>query len=132
MNEHCPNDAKRRYQFLQALKGELSIPVVHLIYKSGNNVGDLHYIWHGDPSEKDASVLERSLNVVEKLRPTFPKFSTRSMRKSMFTKFGRISTIKPSVLCCYYRDLASDSTAASNAAEEEVDKRVKQMFKNGT
>ena len=71
VNEHCPNDAKRRYQFLQAPKGGLSIPVVHLMYKTGNNVGDLDYIWHGDPSEKDASVLEQSLNVVEKLRPTF-------------------------------------------------------------
>ena len=51
------------------------------------------------------------------------------MRKSMFTKFGRISsTIKPSVLRCYYWELTSDSTAASNATEEEVDKKVKQML----
>ena len=69
VNEHCPNDAKHRYQFLQAMKGGLSIPVVHLMYKFGNNVGDLHYIWHGDPSEKDTSVLERRLHVVEKLCP---------------------------------------------------------------
>ena len=74
-------------------------------------------------------MLERSLHVVEKLRPTFPKFSTRAMRKSMFTKFGRISsTIKPSILRCYYRELTSDSTAAINATEEEVDKKVKQML----
>ena len=33
VNEHCPNDAKHRYQFLQAMKGGLSIPVVHLMYK---------------------------------------------------------------------------------------------------
>ena len=32
VNEHCPNDAKHRYQFLQALKGGLSIPVVHLMH----------------------------------------------------------------------------------------------------
>ena len=74
-------------------------------------------------------MLERSLHVVEKLRPTFPKFSTRAMRKSMFTKFGRISsTIKPSFLRCYYRELTSDSTAASNAMEEEVDEKVKRML----
>ena len=74
-------------------------------------------------------MLERSLHVVEKLRPTFPKFSTRAMSKSMFTKFGRISsTIKPSILHCYYRELTSDSTAAINATEEEVDKKVKQML----
>ena len=52
------------------------------MYKPGNNVGDLHYIWHGDPSEKDTTVLEQSLHVVEKLHPTFPKFSTQAMRKS--------------------------------------------------
>ena len=47
----------------------------------------------------------------------------------MFTKFGRISsTIKPSILHCYYRELTSDSTAAINATEEEVDKKVKQML----
>ena len=47
----------------------------------------------------------------------------------MLPKLGRISsTIKPSVLRCYHRELTSDSTAASNATEEEVDKRVKQML----
>ena len=83
VNEHCPNDVKRRYQFLEALKGGLSIPVVHLIYKSGNNVGGLHYIWNSDPSEKDTIVFERSLHVVENLRPIFAKFSTQAMDKSM-------------------------------------------------
>ncbi len=58
MNEHCPVDARHRYNFLQALKGGLSIPVVHLTYKTGNNVGDLHYIWHGNPSENAKAVLE--------------------------------------------------------------------------
>ncbi len=83
MNEHCHSDASHRYNLLQALKGGLSIPVVHLTYKTSNNVGDL----------------------VETLRPNFPTFSTRAMRKTMFTTFRRISSVsKPSVLCCYYSE----------------------------
>ena len=45
------------------------------------------------------------------------------------SSFCRISsTIKPSVLRCYYRELTGDRTAATNAMEEEVDKRVKQLL----
>ena len=118
MNEHSPNDVKHRYQFLQALKRGHSIPVVHLMYKSGNNDGDLHYIWHVDPSEKDTSVLKQSMHVVENLLPTFPKVITQAMRKFMFTKFGWIySTIKPSVLFCCCLELTSNSTSANNATE---------------
>lgn len=47
-NDHSPADARHRYNFLQSLKGGLSVPVVHLTYKAGNNIGDLHYIWRGD------------------------------------------------------------------------------------
>ncbi len=129
VNEQSPSDARRRYNFLQELKHGLSIPVVHLTYKAGNNVGDLHYIWHGDHAETSTAVLERSLGVVETLRPNFATFSTRAMRKAMFTKFGRISPVtKPSVLRCYYRELTGDRGAASNATEEEVDRKVKQLL----
>lgn len=129
VNEHSPADARGRYKFLQELKHGLSVPIVHLTYKSGNNLGDLHYIWYGDSAESSVAILEQSLHVVETLKENFPTFSTRAMRKAMYVKFGRISNkTKPCVLRCYYRELTGDNTTASNAAEEEVDKRVKQLL----
>lgn len=129
LNDHCPINARHRYNFLQLLKGGLSLPVVHLSYKAGNNVGDLHYIWHGDPNDTDVVLLEHSLAVVEKLQPSFPKYSTRAMRRAMFNKFGRIAPgIKPATLRCYYRELTGDCVSSCNAKEEVVDRRVKQLL----
>ncbi len=51
------------------------------------------------------------------------------MRKEMFSKFGRITqNIKPCVLRCFYRELTGLQSSASNLTEEEVDKKVKQLF----
>jgi len=129
LNNHSPADARHRYNFLQVLKGGLSMPVVHLSYKTGNNIGDVHYIWHGNTHDTDVTLLEHSLTIVETLQTPFPKYSTRAMRRAMFTKFGRVSSgIKPAVLRCYYRELTGDCVASSNLTEEKVDKRVKQLL----
>ena len=40
LNDYCPNDARKRYNFLQCLKEKgLQFPVLVLTYSSGNNVG---------------------------------------------------------------------------------------------
>ena len=56
--------------FLQLLKGGLSLPVVHLSFKTGNNIGDLHYVWRGNTEDTDVALLEKNLAVVEKLQPS--------------------------------------------------------------
>ena len=129
LNDEAPLDARHRYNFLQLLSGGLSVPVIHLTFKSGNNIGDLHYIWRGDTQDTDVTIFECSLAVVETLQHSFPKYSTRAMRRAMFVKFGRVSSgIKPAVLRCYYRELTGDCVASSNFTEEKVDKRVKQLL----
>lgn len=60
LNDYSPDDARKRYNFLQCLKCGLSLPIVHLTYKAGNNVGDVHYIWHGNTGDTDVSLLEQS------------------------------------------------------------------------
>ena len=103
--------------------------MVHLSFKTGNNIGDLHYVWRGNTEDTDVALLEKSLAVVEKLQPSFPKYSTRAMRRAMFVKFGRVSSgIKPAVLRCYYRELTGDNVSSSNLTEEKVDKHVKQLL----
>ena len=41
-----PSDRRRRYEWLHALKGGLEVPLIHLTYAPGSNVGNLHWIRH--------------------------------------------------------------------------------------
>ena len=40
-----PNDRRRRYEWIQKLKGGLQMLIVHVQYSPGSNIGDLHWIW---------------------------------------------------------------------------------------
>ena len=64
LNDHSPVDARHWYNFLQLLKGGLSLPVVHLSFKTGNNIGDLHYVWHGNTEDTDVALLEKNIAVL--------------------------------------------------------------------
>lgn len=52
--------------------------------------------------------------VIEMLLPELSKFHTRTMRKVMLTKFGRIA---PNVLCYFYQDLTGDKSASNDLNE---------------
>ena len=40
-----PSDRRRRYEWIQKLKDGLQMPIVHVRYSPGSNIGDLHWIW---------------------------------------------------------------------------------------
>ena len=51
------------------------------------------------------------------------------MRRAVFEKFGRIaSSVKPSVLRYFYRDLTGDNSASCDLEEAEIDKRVQEVI----
>ena len=74
------------YQFLQNLHRGIDISVVLLTYSPGNNRGNLHFIWKldGEPLE---TVFQKSLLVVESIKPLLPQYHTRAMRKSLLSKY---------------------------------------------
>ena len=85
----------------------------------------MHFVWRYDCAESTESVMQRSLPVIEIIKPLLPQYHTRAMRRSLFSKFGRVTKgIKPAVLRAFYREISGDSSASTNLVEAEIDKRV--------
>ena len=59
---------------------------------------------------------------MEIVKPLLPQCHTCAMKRTLFTKFGRIlKSIKPAVLRAFYREVSGDYSASSKAV---IDKRV--------
>lgn len=127
LNELCPGDPRRRYEFIQSLQRTgVESSVVLCTPSLGNNTGNMHFVWCVPKDEEIKRVFTRSQSVIESIRPQFPVFHTQTMGKAIFFKFGRISpSMKPAVLRYLSRDLTGDSTAANVIVKEEVDAKVK-------
>ena len=129
LTDHCPLAPRQRYDYIQKIQRGLDIPVVVMTFSPGNNRGNFHFVWKYCSDDSMETVFQKSIAVVESIKPQLPIYHTRAMRKCLFTQFGRISPhVKPAVLRHFYRDLTGDSAASTNATEEEVDKRVCQVM----
>ena len=123
--DFCPQEHRHRYQFIQDLQFGLDVSIVLLTYSPGNNCGNLHFMWKYDDSEPIETVFQKSIPVIENVKPLLPQYHTRAMRKSLWSKYGLVAaSVKPAVLRTLYQDLAGDSSAASNLDEAEIDRRV--------
>ena len=81
-----------------------------------NNSGNLTFLWNYTETESFETVFEKSLPVVELIKPLLP---------NNLKKFGRVTkAIKPAILRAFYREVSGDCSASSNAVEAEIDKRV--------
>ena len=90
--------------------------IVHLSFKTGNNIGDLHYVWHGNTEDTDVALLEKNLAVLRNFSHHF-------------------QSIAPVLQCLLSLDeyllelnLTGDNVFSSNLTEEKVDKHVKQLL----
>ena len=121
----CPTDPRRKYDYLQALKsGGLAVKAAMLTYRHGNNIGNTNCIWK--VPEQDPDSFSQSQQTIEIVKKQIPTFHTRTMRRSLMQKYGRVApNIKPAVLRSLYRDLTDDSSAATNQHTAEVDERVR-------
>ena len=128
LGELLPVDRRRRYDWLMEVKKGLSVPLIHLSYSPGSNIGNLTWIWHTDVSSIDGA-LQTSQPIIEELKMTIPQYHTRAMRRAAFEKFGLVSPCtKKSVSRHLYKDLVGDCSASSNLSESEVDERVNVLF----
>ena len=123
LSEFCPTEPQPRYRFLQMIKYGLTKPIVLLTYSPGNNKGNLHFAWRCEETETIDLIFQRSLPVVECVKPLLPQYHTCAVRKSLISWFGRVSSkIQPAVL--RHRELTGHCRAGSNLTETEIDKRV--------
>ena len=129
LNDFTPDESRKRYNFIRNLEQTgLSVPCMLLMHSSGNNSGNLHFIWRLPLTDSIEECFQKSLSVIEQIKPHLLVFHTRAMRKAMFEKFGRISpAVKPAVLRHIYRALTGDSSASNNMQEVEIDERVLQI-----
>ena len=114
--------------FKYVLKHGLDVPIIHLQYSPGSNIGDLHWIWQCSASNIE-DALKCCQPIIENLKKNIPEYHMRAMRRDAFELFGLVSPrTKKSVVRCLYKELVCDSSASTNLSQEEVDQRVQIMF----
>lgn len=105
----------------------MKFPTVLLTYSSGNNFGNLHFIWRVETGDKEKE-FTASQYVIETVKQSLPQYHTRAMRRYAYEKFGRvISNTSLAILHHFYRDLTGDSSAGFTN-QEEIDARVYQFI----
>ena len=96
-----------------------------LTYSSGNNVGNLHFVWKVPSNKPIEETFQDSVKVIKKIKPLLPQYHTGTMRRAMFEKFGRVShCVKPAVLHFFYRDLTGDASSSRTTQESIIDECV--------
>lgn len=125
VSDFCPEGPREKYKYIQKVHESLCVPAALLTYSGGGNVGNISVIWKmPDVSDNQISAC---LPLIENFKQKIQIYHTRSMRKALFTKFGRIApSIKPSVLRYFYRELTGDVSASRNAVQATIDSRIKQ------
>ena len=130
LNELIPGQPRQRYEFIQCLeRNGLSVPIMLLTYSSGNNVGNLHFVWKVPSNKPMKETFQDSVRVIEKIKPLLPQYHTRAMRRAMFEKFSRVSpSVKPAVLHFFYQDLTGDASLSRTTPESIIDERVRKII----
>ena len=78
-----PTDRRRRYEWVEALKQGLDIPLIHVTYAPGSNIGNLHWVWHCTAENIDQA-LSTSQPIIEQIKRDIPEFHTRAVRREAF------------------------------------------------
>ena len=126
LTNHCPEAHQQCLPIHAKNSAWLDIPVVIMTYLPGNNRGNFHFVSKYCSDDSMEIVFQKSIAVVESIKPQLPTYHTSAMRKCLFSQFGQISPpVKPAVLRYFYRDLTGDNSASTNVTE--VDRRVWQV-----
>ena len=123
-----PTVRRRRYEWVEALKQGLDIPLIHVTYAPGSNVGNLHWVWHCTAENIDEA-LSISQQIMAQIKGDIPEYHTRAIRRESFQLFGLTTpTTKKAVLRHIYKVLVGDCSSAANLLQSEIDERVHVMF----
>lgn len=89
IGQMLPTDRRRRYDWVEELRRALHVPLVHVTYSPGSNVGNIHWIWQSDASSVD-NALQTVQPLIERLKQNIPQYHTRAMRREAYAKFGLV------------------------------------------
>ena len=105
VEKYCPIDPSLKYSLMKTIKSNgFPFSTALLTYMHGNNVGNLSFLWK--VHSNDESAFSHSQSVIEHVKEYIPTYHTRTMRKEMFQRFGRLtSSVKPAVMRFIYRSL---------------------------
>ena len=98
LHSYLPSDSLKKYHMIKKLKTGLSVSALLLIYSSGNNCGNMYFVWHV-PDNCIDQALKISQMVIEEIKKQIPVYHTRTMVQEFVQKFGRVTdAVKPAVL----------------------------------
>lgn len=87
----CPQDARKKYEYMSLLKRGLSVRTAKLTYSHGNSVGNLNFIWKIPSAKSDSDIFSQSQRVIEICKQKILSFHTRLMRQTLYSKYGRVA-----------------------------------------
>ena len=105
-------------------KKGLHVPLVHVSYAPGGNIGNMNWLWHSTATDIN-NALQTTQPHIEDIRKKIPLYHTWAMRRDIFDRFGLVcQQQKKSVLRALYKDLVGDCSASANLNESAIDERV--------
>jgi hypothetical protein len=132
LNELLPVDKHNRYSYIKLLKKHgLPVKAVLYMHASGNNVGNLHFIWKATPEASQSELMQALHNNEPQIKSAIPRFHTREMRRQFGNLVSNVAKIKPALVRQLYKLVLGDASSALNAAEAEVDKKAKLVLELG-
>ena len=88
----------------------------------------LVFMWRVPIHATEGEVLNQSVKVMEELKKNLPVYHSRAMRREFIHSFGKVTNSKSAFLREAYRRSTGDQSCSSNAAEQAIDERVKQIL----
>ena len=93
-------------------------------HSTGNNLGNLYFMWGIPEEESESELLTKSQAVVRKVELTIPSYHTRAMRKQFTHDFQLLVKVQPKVMREMYRCLTGDCSASHDADQAVIDEQI--------
>lgn len=75
--DFLPDSSRARFDYIQTLeKNGLSCPIMLLTHSSGNNIGNLHFVWKLPADKSIETTFEESVKNVETIKQILPQYHT--------------------------------------------------------
>ena len=83
VNDFCPNDRRRRYDYLQ----KIFTPYKCTLYSYTGSNQHLHFIWKVNILDSESERMRRNEEVKSNLKAKFPTYHSRTMRTEFVSEF---------------------------------------------
>ena len=113
----------QRFRFLEKL--QLSVPVDMFKYAPGGSHTTVVCLVQVDESRSVNEKLTQTAKMMAAIKPRFPEFHTRTMKRNFKQQLANIASISPSAAEFIYQNLAIDSSVASHP---DTQQRLRLIF----